>query len=199
MVEPRKRRIQETIKWDDCCRRSTFRRTPARSTAPLQPRYRPPRSSSAPRAARPQGAARGRAAAAEEDGGPRGAGSGARPRRTHREKACAGAAPADLPPAGTRTRRSAAEYRAGWRWRPPGPPLRRSSLQRPRGHPRTQQKQRPPAEKAVPPTRWPPRTAPRCPLRQRRCCAQTPPAAGGREDGGCEGRDVRATFAPRCC
>lgn len=126
---------------------------------------------------RPQGAGRGRAAAAEEDGGPRGAGSGAGPRRTHRERACAGAAPADLPPAETRTRRSAAECRADWRWRPPGPPLRRSSLPL-STHGHGTNRARPPAEEAVPPTRWPPRTATRgAVLRPGPACCR---GAGGR-------------------
>lgn len=45
---------------------------------------------------------------------------------THRERVSAGAAPAAPPPARTRTTTSAAACMAGWRWRLPGPPPRRS-------------------------------------------------------------------------
>lgn len=54
---------------------------------------------------------------------PRGGGG---PQGTHRERASADAAPAAPPPARTRTTTFAAACMAGWRWRLPGPPPRRS-------------------------------------------------------------------------
>lgn len=48
----------------------------------------------------------------------------------HPGRLCADASPTATPPAGTRTSRSAAGCRAGWRWPPPGPPPPRSSCPR---------------------------------------------------------------------